>query len=913
MYYLRLSLYTLLFAFCFNNLKADDNLMTLQEKVDKMDTLLAEKYREKIYLQTDRPVYNLQDTVWYKALVLQSGSLQPTEKSRILYVDLINERNVIVQSSQCLIEGGTSCGRFVLPFTQNEKGTFRIRAYTRWMRNFNDTICSFEKRIPIWSDEKEKKEKKYIAIYNKSGDPLYLTQKQYQKYQERKKKNIEKELDRLELDVQFLPEGGKLVAGVPNRIAFKSLFPDGRGFNISGTIVDQDGLEHLSFASTHKGMGSFVLTPEKGKRYKAVLSTDQIVDLPPVEPEGIAMMALSKTGSDSLSVILSLTPNLVAQRSQFILLLESRGLLKEAFQIDADRPRIVMHLRTDSLSSGISRLVLFSIEGEPIGERLIYIQKDDRMSIDCKASWEIKSDSVQMMTLRVSPGLMNQKCQASLAVSVTNRNIVPVDSLQDNLLSKMFLSSDLKGYVEDPGYYFNRPYEEVAGQIDLLLLTHGWAGYNWSSDLKRSFNHLPDTAYNISGRITNLVGKGIKDKEISLFIQGGKVTADKTVSVENGSFIFSNLDIRGNSIARLKIEDNKKGLMGIGMQLDSTNTRPYYPLVPLNELYYENSKADSLMSLYKQQIDDDRRSLDSLKKKRGILVLDEIVITEKKTVKGSYNRSKLSDVLIDSAKIGQYDAYTNVIDILLGEIPGFEKSSRNTRGADGKIQYRQYDTYMINGKPVYFQVDAEIIAGNGSLTDATNSMIFSNTEDSELTTEGGMNAEDSEYGKNQLIDNILESIPGVEVKAIEVLTSRSNLANYNIETIGSDNSTKGVLPVLDQDKRPVASVVVITTKDGKGVRTRQPQGTYFLTMKGVSQSREFYVPKYYPTDVYEQTLYDQRPLVYWNPNVLTDGQQEIELTFPVGAYMKDNLQIEIEGSDLNGHIGRIQQVITPVQ
>lgn len=163
--YLRIILFTLLFAFCFNNLKADDDFMTLQKKVDKMDTLLAEKYREKIYLQTDRPVYNLQDTVWYKALVLQSGSLQPTEKSRILYVDLINERNVIVQSSQCLIEGGTSCGRFVLPFTQNEKGTFRIRAYTRWMKNFSDTICGFEKRIPIWSDEKEKKEKKYIAIY----------------------------------------------------------------------------------------------------------------------------------------------------------------------------------------------------------------------------------------------------------------------------------------------------------------------------------------------------------------------------------------------------------------------------------------------------------------------------------------------------------------------------------------------------------------------------------------------------------------------------------------------------------------------------------------------------------------------------------------------------------------------------
>lgn len=885
--------------------------LSLQEKINRMDTLLAENYQEKIYLQTDRPVYNLRDTIWYKALVLQAESLQPTEKSHILYVDLINEKNVVTQTAQYPLKGGTAYGQFILPNTLSERGTFRLRAYTRWMKNFNDSICGFEKRIPIWSEEREKEEKKYVTIYNKAGDPFFLTPKQYKRYQERKREKEGSEaVASLELDVQFLPEGGNLVAGVPNRVAFKSLFPDGKGIDISGSVEDEEGNVCTSFSSSYKGMGSFVFTPEKGRRYRAVLSTDQVIDLPEVEEEGISLMAFSKATSDTLQLVLSVSPRLVEQQRQFFLLLESRGLLKSAFQINANRPRITMRIPNDSLLTGVNRVLLFTPEGEAVCERLIYVnKKEEELAIGLKASWDIKADSLQHMTLTLSPTLEGSDCQAALAVSVTNKRIVPVDSLQDNILSKMYLTGDLKGYIEDPGYYFNRPYDEMADKIDLVMMTHGWAGYNWSTDLRRSFNYTADTTFNISGRITNLTGKGIKDKEISLFLQGGKTTVDKTTSGADGRFLFSNLNVVGNSIARLKIEDSRKELIGIGMRLDSANARPQYPLRPINELLFENDKADSLMQAYKRQIDGDKRSLDSLKKRRGILVLDEIVINEKKRVKGSYNRSMLSDHMIDSTQINKYDAYTNVIDIMQAEIPGFEKSNRNTRGADGRIQYRQFETYMINSKPVFFQVDAEIIAGHESLTEATNSMIVSNTENSELTKEGGSNAEDSEYAKMDLIDNILESIPGNEVKAIEVLTSRSNLANYNIETVGQDSSTKGLLPVLDQDKRPVASVVIITTKDGKGVRSRQPIGTYFLTMRGASQSRKFYVPQYYPTDVYDQTRYDQKPLVYWNPNVLTDGQKSIEITFPVGAYMKEDLQIEIEGSDLNGHIGRLQQSI----
>ncbi|HEY5569998.1 MAG TPA: hypothetical protein VIK42_00815, partial [Bacteroidales bacterium] len=115
--------------------------------------------------------------------------------------------------------------------------------------------------------------------------------------------------------------------------------------------------------------------------------------------------------------------------------------------------------------------------------------------------------------------------------------------------------------------------------------------------------------------------------------------------------------------------------------------------------------------------------------------------------------------------------------------------------------------------------------------------------------------------------------------------------------------------VLDDDSRPIGSVIIITTKSGRGARDRTDQSTYFTELLGGSIPKNFYVPKYYPKDPIDQINYDGKHVYYWNPALLTNGEQDVEVTFPVGAYMKGNLQLEIEGTDLNGHIGTFRQDI----
>ncbi|MDD4638058.1 MAG: hypothetical protein PHV66_10725, partial [Bacteroidales bacterium] len=426
--------------------------------------------------------------------------------------------------------------------------------------------------------------------------------------------------------------------------------------------------------------------------------------------------------------------------------------------------------------------------------------------------------------------------------------------------------------------------------------------------------------------------------------------AKDTKTDKNGRFAFENLDIRETSFARINIEKTKnKRNLGLGIKLDSIYEKPKFPIVPLEDYLYESEEVDSLMFGYEEKKEEDNAYLDSLRKQKGIHLLREVTVTERKVIKNSYNRSGsgVADIVIDSVQIGRYDAYANVIDILKAEIPGFKIDNSSPLEGDGASEFKAYDNYNINGRPVYFQIDAEIINRNNSTTSASNNAVVSSfvgqsnglrkkqyylgTDSPDSTdyrkrssstymssagsmqlnepssVKGIMNAEDMEYGKMARVENILKTIPGKEVRGIEVLTTRDNLSNYHnleLDTISPIQTL-----VLDNDGRPIASVIIITTKSGRGARDRTGQSTYYTELLGGSIPKNFYVPKYYPKDQIDQINYDGKHVYYWNPALLTNGEQEVEVSFPVGAYMKGNLQLEIEGTDLNGHIGTQREEI----
>ncbi|MDD2526355.1 MAG: hypothetical protein PHH63_08590, partial [Bacteroidales bacterium] len=449
-----------------------------------------------------------------------------------------------------------------------------------------------------------------------------------------------------------------------------------------------------------------------------------------------------------------------------------------------------------------------------------------------------------------------------------------VDSIQKTFSSEMLLTSDLKGFIETPGYYFNNPYDSICKQLDLLLLTHGWRGYSWDDVTRKSFTHRPDTSFTLSGTVSNLLLKPSARRRVSLFVQGGKMIAKETKTDQNGKFFFKDLDIKETSMVRINLEKDKRSRLGFGIELDTIHRKPYFPIVPLENYLYESEEMDSLLFTFRENQEENDSYLDSLRKIKGVHLLKEVTVMERKKIPNSYNTYHEPDMVIDSVQLGRYDAYTNVIEVLKAEVPGFKKDFGSQRDARGIRVFRQYEYYNISGAPVIFIIDAESI---------------NNSSGTFLPKEPGgvaVHADRTEYAVMKRTEYILEGLAGSDISGIEVVTTEDNLYYERNHAF-----------------------IFITTKKGQGPRDMVRSRTYFTELRGGSIPKSFYVPKYYPKEAIDQINYDGKHVYYWNPALLTNGEQDVEVSFPVGAYMKGNLQLEIEGTDLNGHIGTQRQEI----
>ncbi|WP_295674759.1 MG2 domain-containing protein [uncultured Mucilaginibacter sp.] len=198
---------------------------------------------EKAYLQFDKPYYAIGDTIYFKAYVTAGEQHMLSGLSGVLHVDLINTKNKIDQSIKLQLDSGIAWGDFALPDSL-PAGNYRIRAYTQWMRN-NADFGFFEKGIPVGSVKADR------IPESISGNSIQAA---------------------IKPDIQFFPEGGSLVAGIPCKVAFKATGANGLGIDIKGSIVDNDNRQVATFASSHLGMGYFYFEPAEGKTYSAEIN-----------------------------------------------------------------------------------------------------------------------------------------------------------------------------------------------------------------------------------------------------------------------------------------------------------------------------------------------------------------------------------------------------------------------------------------------------------------------------------------------------------------------------------------------------------------------------------------------------------------------------------------------------------------
>jgi len=571
-----------------------------------LNTYTINRPTEKAYLQFDKPYYAIGDTVYFKAYVTIGAQHKLSALSGILYADLISPDNKIARSLKLQMVAGTAWGDFTLTDTL-KGGNYRVRAYTNWMRNEGGDAF-FEQVLPVGS-----------ATATRTPEAGH-----------QKNKKAAADISNKKYDVQFLPEGGSLVTGNYSKIAFKATTPDGLGAEIKGTVADNTGTEICPFESTHLGMGSFIMVPDAGKTYKANITysdgTTGTIELPKPVNNGYTI-SLNNINPDTIRM--RITAGGEAADGRLSMVAQAGGVVYYAAEKQGDSKIFSMAIPKSKFPAGIIQFILLAQNGEPLNERLAFINRHDWLNLNLTADKPIYNTR-QKVKLTLNPKDKNGKMvTGSFSVAVTDETKVPVDSLSENgIMTNLLLTSELKGNIEQPAYYFAEADKKTQADLDNLMLTQGYRHFEW----KKLLTDTTAPAYPVekSIQVSGIVkrnGKPAPNAQVKLFSKAGGLFMLDTLTDANGRFAFKDL-IFADSTKFLIQSKIAKGQDNVTVELDTLQALNRNIYIPPFNAKEDNEQVDlNTYAVHEKQFYEEQ-------KKYGVnqhpVLLNEVQVTAKK-------------------------------------------------------------------------------------------------------------------------------------------------------------------------------------------------------------------------------------------------------------------------------------------
>ena len=400
--------------------------------------------RETVYLQTSKGVYETGEDLWFKGYAFDAQTLALSDRSRTLFVEMADGKDSIVWQEKYPIHAGMAEGHIYVDKALRP-GNYRIHAYTRHSL-LRDTL------MPIYP--------KVIRVVKEIADKL-------------EHKEAVSKSDTV-ARLQFFPEGGDLIDGIPSKVAFKATNERGMPASVEG-VLEENGRVVARLESMHDGMGNFMLLPRRDATYKAVLSNGREFSFCPIEASGLALR-LNKQTEQFLDFQLSQPEDNEPQTVRLVG--RMRGMTcctATATLHDSVRVRMPMETFTQQ---GIAEFTLYDEEGRPMAERLVYVHPQRRLYVEVKPSrtryWKREKGTLK---IRVTDE-HGRPVQANLALSLFDKAYVN-EKVPENLLSYCFLSTEIRGNIHNPAYYFDERNKDRSEALDLLLLTQGWRRYVW--------------------------------------------------------------------------------------------------------------------------------------------------------------------------------------------------------------------------------------------------------------------------------------------------------------------------------------------------------------------------------------------------------------------------------------------------
>lgn len=865
---------------------------------------------EKVYVQTDKTFYLPGEDIWFSVYLVMEGDHTPSNISDVVYVELINPKGSVMTTRRLAVTDGNAAGDFQLG-AQEPGGIYTLRAYTRWMKNFGEEVF-FTKELTVQKVvtprvlmkldfEKEAygsgdRVTADLSLRNLRDEPLSnlaltyslhlagaLYREETMQTDEQGEAKISIDLpDQLttndgllnvrlnfegvgesisrsvpivlnEIDLQFFPEGGTFVTGLTNRVAFKALNEFGKPADVSGVILDEQEREVATFESFHDGMGAFSFQPQAGETYRAKLLRPtgilQAFRLPAVQSNGIVMQ-VDEVTEETVRVQLTTSAKrnirLVGHQMDTV-------FFARALSLHAGKNQVL--IPTAKAYTGTALITLFDEAGIAQNERMVFLNAHRKLNIKLETDKNAYTPGEPVaLTIRTTDE-SDQPVPARLSLSVVNDRLISfADDKQDHLLSYLLLSSDLKGDIHEPIFYFDHQEERAAEALEYVLMTHGWRTFKQpQAEPANPLAHQAETINDLRGTILR---KGT-DRPLKATVYAIEVGPDRkimhTVTDKDGRFEIKGLNPAYSLVILATAPFRNRRNIGIQVDSDLQNGEKRKQ-ASLNTVIGDSSPVPTRVEIKDDVVAQNQATGNMVNPGGGLdVALNESAEALSEVVVTGYGVVRRRDVVgvvtkVEAEAIGGLPSYA-VGGLLQGRVTGIDivENSGNT----GNI-------------PAFF------IRGTGSISNDRPLIVMDGIPLPEDEAEGLLRTQ--------------------EVSSVEVLKGPEAAALYG--------------------NRGVDGVILVNTRqhwwDWHNSHGRNAYAQRTLRADLFYQPRQFYQPRFSGKAASATT--GENATVFWTPNVQTDQDGEAVITFNNSNEIS-NYRISVEGISQGGKLGRAERTL----
>lgn len=778
----------------------------LRAQYDSVLNILDSKYpQEKLYLHFDRPYYNPGETIWFKTYIFSANL--PSLISKTVYADLIDEKGTVIERKIAPVVMSSAAAAFDLP-ANITSSTVYVRAYTDWMLNFDSSFI-YTKAIPVIQEKP--------AATKKTAPKNFL---------------------------QFFPEGGDLVEEIESRVAFKATDIHGLPYNVSGDIIDSKGKSIAKFSSMHDGMGFFNIKPGVKELYKAswkdAAGKNQQTPLPAAKKEGYVLMVTQD--ASTIKFLISRPEGEVAADAAVTVVGQMQQQLVYMAKANISKgPTVRGSIPVENIPAGILQISVFSADKKPLAERIVFVNKQDYYFITDLNSPLKGFDKRKKNVIQVD---VPDTIRTNLSVSITDAGNNPRLEGEEDIFSNVLLTSDIKGYVHNPAYYFSNESDSVRNHLDLVMMINGWRRFIWKDALAGKFpktTHLPSDYLTLSGKVNGLTKQDLVNKEISAILEVNKKQEFINIPVNSdGTFALEGLIFFDTAKLYYQFNNDKDRMLTSRANFDIKNNLLKIPFTAKNDTNLIYRTVLPPKDVWAANLDISEKNQAVLDARRKVQTLESVTVTARQK-----SKKQLLDEQYTTGFFSAGDAYT------------FDLSDDLTaQAAMSVLNYLQ-------GKVAGLQITGVGAQAQMSWRGGTPSL-FLNEMSSDISLIQNLNLADIAY--------------------IKV---------FRPPFFGAQGGGSG-------------GAIAVYTKKGTNIHN-DVKGLDFVNIPGYNSGKEFYSPDYSKYDE-RHSEGDYRGTLYWNPFILTDKASRRQLFTFYNNDITRKFRVVIEGCDEQGRLTRIEKI-----